>query len=818
MPVFDALFLAAAAPGALAQQVSAPTTADQTYTPARPSARRVQINVTAMMNGAPLGEVAIETDAAGNASVDGNQLLALLEPLLSAAALDTLKRRISGPDFVPVGALNSDSLTIAFDLSALRLNIALPLDARAINQISITRDGQKLGTLYQPTNFSAGLSLNFANRFNHVRNFDDIDREPFEVLAQGFVNVGGIDGVNLAFEGGLRERGRLSRQRTVLFHDDVSKAIRYSMGDINPQPFGSYGSSLSVIGVGVERLYETIQPYRNLRPSGRGSLSIERPSRVDVIVNGSLSRTLDLAPGKYNLRDFSFVDGLNQVQLVVRDQTGREETIDLSFFSDVDLIEADVSIFSATLGFRRERFGDFRSPTYRDSPMFSGFYQRGITDSLTVGATVQADRRSALLASQVIIGTKAGIFALEGALDLTKKEQAQLALTFSYRLQTRSSSGRSSGLDIDVQYQSARFSPMEEAGSALNDYSWELSARYQRDLPGDVFATVTAGYATGRGSLSDRRSAGTSLTRRFGLVNVSASYDYRRDERGTGHRGLISMSIPLGRQQYARSSYQTQDNRVSVGYARQSFGGLNATDVRVDLARSDIGRQGNLEVGHFSNRFQGLIQHSYDRTQGSTAQFTEVSFTTGIGFAGGKFAIGREAANGFAIVERHSTLRSKVAIKDTASIGRAAETGALGAALVPTRRTYQPTSLKIDVDNLPTGYDIGPGRYDILPGAASGYRITVGSAASRSLVGRLLDGSGVPMAYATGRLVPLAPTGGEPIVFFTNRGGRLAASQIAPGRYRIVLAPDGLDIGEVTIPEDGPALVDIGELRTGGPK
>jgi outer membrane usher protein len=126
--------------------------------------------------------------------------------------------------------------------------------------------------------------------------------------------------------------------------------------------------------------------------------------------------------------------------------------------------------------------------------------------------------------------------------------------------------------------------------------------------------------------------------------------------------------------------------------------------------------------------------------------------------------------------------------------------------------------MSIDVEDLPTGYDIGPGRYDIVPGAASGYAITVGSAASNTILGRLLDADGAPMVYASGMLEPISGAEAQPAQFFTNRTGRMAVLKIAPGRYRVVLSGRSDAIGEITVPEDAEGLIDIGELRAGGPR
>ncbi len=800
--------------------LNAMATADLTSqeAPAAP-VRRVRLDVTATLNGAPVGEIAIETDGASPASVDLARLITLLDGIVPSSTLATLRAR--APGMVPLSELALGSITVVFDQAALRLNIAVPLEARAVNDLQVVSRSQfRQGGLTAPEPFSAGITITAGQRFRHTSRFSDLDRDPFDLVAEGFVNIGGLEGVYLAFQGSYREGEALTRQRVTLFHDDVDNAIRYSAGDVDPQVFGAYSAPAGVIGVSVERLYQTIQPFRNLRPAGRGSLIIERPSRVDVLVNGTLYRTLDLAPGQYNIRDFPSLEGLNDVQLVVRDDAGRDETITLSFFSDIDLLDREVSIFSATLGFRRTRFGQFRTTAYEEEPFFSGFYLRGVSDRLTLGAGIQLDQRNALLSGQAVVATPIGIIGLEGAVDFNENEDPQSAFTLSYRVNHPAAGNRVAGLNLDIQYQSAKFTPMDVSGPGINRFSWTLSARYQTPIDERTYLSITGGYSISRNpTLPDVRTAGASATRRFGPFNATAAYSYRDDERGREHRGVLSISLPLGSRRSARASYDTERHRVSADYQMIGLEGLNQTDVRVGAAASEDGHAANLEVEHYSNRFRAGLRHSYERSQGNVQQTTDLSASFGIGFADGRLAIGRDAARGFVIVDRHRSLgNADVIVSDSFSLNGTARTDALGPALVPVRRAYQPTTLEIDVPRLPTGYDIGPGRYDILPGAASGYSITIGSAASKTVLGRLINAGGEPLIFAAGTLEPVSGQPGESVQFFTNRTGRMAASRVTPGRYRIVLAGQSGSIGEINVPEDGEAVVNIGELRVGEPR
>lgn len=785
-----------------------------------PAERRIDLSVSVLVNGASVGEITVNTDNSGNATIDTTRLTELVRPLVTTAVLYNLNARATHGAMVPIETLNGADFQILFDMASLRVLVEIPIDARATNDISLLGGlNARSAKLTAPSDFSAGVTFSIADRFRHVDGLArDIDREGLTALAEGFVNVGGIDGINLTFQGGYREGNSVARQRTTLFHDDVGRAIRYSAGDIDPQAYGAFGNSIGMLGISAERLYQDIQPYRNLRPSGRGAIAIERPSRVDVLVNGTLYRTLSLAPGQYNIRDFPFLDGLNDVQLVVRDDAGREEAINLSFFTDTELLDPGINIFSAALGFRRNRFGSFTSTSYAESPTFTGFFRTGINDRLTLGGSAQADKRNGVATGQVVVGTDFGLFGLEGALDLNKDERAQISYLFSYRLRDQDKNGQLRALDVNLQYQSARFSPMEPAGLNRNRFSYEANARYQMGLNDKTFVTLGATYSVGRDTQRDVRAFNAGLTRRFDRVTVGLNYSYRNDAR-QDHRVGLTVSIPLSRRQFVRSGYDSARNRVFADYDRNGLDGLNETSARVSLARDDDGRSANLDVEHNSNRFRAFLRHDYTVQSGTRVQFTDVGASVGLAYADGQFAIGRDASRGFSIVSAHPTLKkSQVTVYSNYTLGPAARTGALGPALVPTQRPYQPNSLRVEVADLAPGYDIGAGRYDILPGAASGYAIMIGSAASNTVMGRLYDAAGKAIEFASGALMPVSGADAEPVQFFTNRTGRMAASRVAPGRYKVILTGQTTPIGEIEVSETNDGIVDIGELHAGRAK
>ncbi len=231
---------------------------------------RLSIGLT--VNGAPAGEVTVDTDTAGNASVDTAQLLTRLDRIVSPSILDQLKLKIANRPFAPVVELRSRSVPLVFDMAGLQLRLDIPASARATNVISI-QGSSALGVVpsTEPSSFAAGATFIIAQRLQHRRGFGGIDRDPGSFASvRGFANYGGKDGLYLTFLGGIREQGRFFRRGTTLSHDDVDGAVRYSIGDLSPQTTGSYQTSSNMVGVGIEAFLSGHPALPEPAPGGPG--------------------------------------------------------------------------------------------------------------------------------------------------------------------------------------------------------------------------------------------------------------------------------------------------------------------------------------------------------------------------------------------------------------------------------------------------------------------------------------------------------------------------------------------------------------------
>ena len=185
---------------------------------------------------------------------------------------------------------------------------------------------------------------------------------------------------------------------------------------------------------------------------------------------------------------------------------------------------------------------------------------------------------------------------------------------------------------------------------------------------------------------------------------------------------------------------------------------------------------------------------------------------TAIAYADGHAAIGRPVGAGFAIVAPSAGLANNEVTVGKSASGISAKTDALGPALVSDISSYTPNRIDFDVDDLPAGYDLGDGLFELMPKHRSGFALKVGSNYTISALGTLLAADGRPVALLTGTATEEA-TPDRKVELFTNREGRFSAQGLAPGKWLLEVATTPPTRYALVIPDGAVGLHRAGDLR-----
>lgn len=350
----------------------------------------------------------------------------------------------------------------------------------------------------------------------------------------------------------------------------------------------------------------------------------------------------------------------------------------------------------------------------------------------------------------------------------------------------------------------------------------EVRGRFSTQLPYEIGLGLSASYADGRELEPNEARYGISISRSLGFADLTASNE-RTERNGEldDNRFLLSLSMPLSERENVRSSFDSQNDQYQSEYSRFQRNELGDYGVRASVLRDNDRVTGTGEFAYNANRFAVLLQHdAIADTAMSEIQSQRSSYTVGtqLAFAGDELAFGRPVGQRFAIVRAHETLEgSAVGVtQNRGSKSREAETDFFGPALVSAGGAYQPQSVYVDVENLPAGYNVGTGQYDLFPGPASGYAVTVGSDASHVVMGNLIGADGKALSLLGGEVRALDRDTFKPVLVFTNSAGRFFAEGLAPGRYNMVLGP-ALDIVvPLEVPAGSKGVIDAGTLTVQG--
>ena len=71
------------------------------------------------------------------------------------------------------------------------------------------------------------------------------------------------------------------------------------VGDV--EPLGtSFQGTPDMLGISFEKSARKLSPGDTFAPTGSGSFRVDRPSQVEVLINGVVQQQMRLRPGTYN--------------------------------------------------------------------------------------------------------------------------------------------------------------------------------------------------------------------------------------------------------------------------------------------------------------------------------------------------------------------------------------------------------------------------------------------------------------------------------------------------------------------------------------
>ena len=641
------------------------------------------------------------------------------------------------------------------------------------------------------------------------------------------------------------QTGGFKRQSSRLVYDRPEDSLRLTAGDLDPLGLGIQGTP-EMVGVSLQKSPQKLNPSEVARPSGQSSFRIDRPSQVDILVNGVVLQRLQLRPGVYNIRDLPLATGANDVQLEITDDAGERRNLSFKTFFDASLLAVGKSEWALSAGIPSYVLNDQRY--YSDSQfMGSGYYRYGTSNDITLETHAQGDNYVGMGGLGAITRSPWGVFGLRGATSAGRVGfGGAAALDWSLINFAGFTGRRGESFRLSAEYRSTDFRVPGEVVLTADTipylrpaYRVRLDGSYSAPLGWDISATIAGRYLI----LDDNQTINSPYVLNGTRYGADLTLSRALTPSMSG-----SLTLGYSNETYLSTLYVDRSNRpefriatrvsfrpddkttVAAGYdslnrqadlsAYRSEGtGVGRWDVSVNVQQHDL--DGRSAIGgaasYAGNRAEVRVAHSgttYDPLAGTLVdQRSSLRVGSAIAFADGRVAVGAPIrGNGFAIVYPHESIASKEITVGSGQDVRA-RSDSWGPAVVTNLPAYQPSTIPIDVADLPVGYSLGAATFDIVAPYKAGYSLEVGSAYSVYAYGTLLLPDGAPVALLTGVARPASGPGRQ-VSVFTNAAGKFGAEGLAPGRWTIEMATAPQPTRYVIdIPQGTDGLFRCGTLR-----
>lgn len=660
---------------------------------------------------------------------------------------------------------------LAYEFDAATQTLALKAPPIAFDEFHA---GLALPTQITPVRGDGGAFLSYDAYAQRAGGLDSGG-----VLAEaGLVTAWGVLTSSHALRLGAGAGPRLARSATTFTIDQPAAFRSIRLGDfISPGP--AWASPRYAAGIQAATNF-SLRPgfvYYPLQ-SVRGQSAL--PSVADIYLGNVFAGRQDLEAGPFVLDNLPIANGAGEMNVVVRDALGREQTITVPFYGSSQLLRAGLNEYSVSLGMPR-RPGIAAGREY-EGFLGSAIWRRGITDGFTLGTGVESVGRNRTAgASVVALLGDLGEFDLAGAVG------------------RRAPSGT----------EGARRGSFLEAGWTYRATSWSVGARqrsYSRDFPrgeeivqtppapyeqtetqilasysGGTWGAVSASYLRQR--RSDDGDASSDL--RVGTISYSRSIGpagfvslLLSDARGaaTQRAVYVSYTLPLDTRHTASASLrridrpadgspQAADSDTSLSLQRSLPAGeglgyrLEATDRRDARAELRLATR----IGEY-----GV---DWARRAGSSG--IRVGASGSLVRLGGQTYASRRLGAAYGVVRVPDYAGVRV-YADNQLIGR---TDAQGNVFVPDLRPFQNNKLSINPDDIPIDAEVLALKIDAAPYFRNGLVITFPVRHANGATIRLVDGDGAPLPPGAvvsllGSAEPSAPVALNGEAFLSGLGAR----------------------------------------------
>jgi outer membrane usher protein len=535
---------------------------------------------------------------------------------------------------------------------------------------------------------------------------------------------------------------------------DVNTLRRYSLGDFITSGL-SWTRPVHFEGAQIRSDF-TMRPDLVTFPLPTITGSAAVPSTVNVLADGNLVVSNQIAAGPFEIPQLPVVSGAGTISMTVTNALGQQVTLTQPFYASTTMLAPGLQTFAAQAGLVRRDWGSVSN----DYGKMAGaaIYRRGLTRKFTVEGSVE--------------GTPGAFMAGAGGV-----AQVGHLGVLNFAVAPSIASGQLGGQFAAGAQRIGRVFSL--GGSAI------VADRNYRDVASLNGSGVPRKQLSAYTSLSTRRFGSVGMayagvdqdasptTVQQGVVSaqhskvVSANYSFQfhhtsfyatdfRDLVNVGSSGLqVGLTIPFGK----RSS-------VNVGGSSDGSGQVQVQQPAPMIG--DWGYQAYFSADHTTHIFAqgqykspvGLFTAGVDEDAGQTT--VRLESQGAFSFVDGGLFPSNEIYDSFGIVDT-SPIPHVHVFQENRDVG---STNSSGRLLVPDMRSFDLNHISIEPTDIPPEATIDNDKREMRPQDRSGVVVRFPIKFSHAALLRLVDEAGVPVPMgstatlkATGAVVPVGYDG-----------------------------------------------------------
>ena len=562
------------------------------------------------------------------------------------------------------------------------------------------------------------------------------------------------------------------RYATQIVHDRPAEQQRLVLGD-HVAASGELGSTLAVGGISFAKHYP-LAPHFIRQPLAGYAGAVSTPSQVEVRMGGVPVFREQVPAGPFELRNLQQFAGARDVEIVMRDAMGREQTIGFPHYFADQALRRGLHEYSYSAGALREALG-VRSNQY-GAGVLTAVHRYGLSDRATLGLRAEAAEGLGNVGPTALYrDDRLGVFS--GALALSRREgRSGVATALAHAYQTPRFGLRSSARRYSADYAVAQ----DLVAPAWLQAEYGLGGSLLLGRFGSVFLDRSIVKRNASVSLHDSATTQLSYTYSLGRQGSLFATLARLHAERTDTRAFVGVLIALDRAKTAHLSARREPDGDAALYGAQ----LASTVPAGEGLGYRVGVDG---IGGSSKQWSGFAQYNAraasltldatsTRAAGEGAGRYEIAVAGAATGAGGRLGLARQVEDSFVAVQLAAPLEGVRVYSNNQEVGRTDRHGRL---IVPNVGSFHETQIAIDESDVPLDHAIGAMRLVVAPAYRSGSLLRFDVRRQRAIEGVLLVRSREGLRPAENALVRVGDR-----EFTTGRDGRYYVEDLPPGRHQ----------------------------------